>query len=154
MDKEWWRQLGICWRCFTWLVCVAPPQQSCLPHKLLSLCDSGSPLVYVLGYLLPCSTADIEGLEQSFEYIFEALFWLSWKRLPSPSSPYHSPFGSRWFRMRTTCPAQRSCNCIKIARMLGRRARVSTSVTGLLSCHVLPGSFLKQVVWKWFIFLT
>ena len=43
--------------------------------------------------------------------------------------------GSRWSGIRTTWPAQRSWVCIKMVWMLERLAWVSTSMSGILSCH-------------------
>ena len=43
---------------------------------------------------------------------------------------------------------QPKCNCIKMVRMLGRKARVKTSVSGMCFYHVMLRIFLRQVVWK------
>ena len=84
------------------------------------------------------------------------LFWPPRERLPSWSPPNRSFLGSRWTRsgMQTTWPAQRSWLCIRMVSILGRLARVSTSVSGVLSCHFMPSSFLRLIVSKWFIFLA
>ena len=67
---------------------------------------------------------------------------------PSVSSPKKSCLGRRWSGMRVTWPAQRSWFCISMVIMLGRPAFSSTSVSGTLSCHLMPRILRKHVVWK------
>ena len=71
------------------------------------------------------------------------------ERLPSWSSPYNSCFGSLESGIRATWPAHRSCAFCSRVWMLGRFVRLSTSVSGTLSCHFTLSSLLRQVVWKW-----
>ena len=68
------------------------------------------------------------------------------ERLPSCSSPKKSFLGMRESGMRATCPAQRSCVFMSNVCMLGSPARVRTSVSGTLSCQLMPSSFLSLVV--------
>ena len=65
-------------------------------------------------------------------------FWPPRERLLCWSSPNKSFLGSRWSGMGTAWPVQRSWVCIKMLWMLERLAWVSTSVSGLLSCHFMP----------------
>ena len=68
----------------------------------------------------------------------ERFFWPPRERLPCWSSPNKSFLGSRWSGMQTTWPAQCSWVCIKMVWMLERLARVSTSLSVILSCHFDP----------------
>ena len=49
-----------------------------------------------------------------FSVFLKCFFWLPWECLPWESSPWSSFFGRRWSFMRTTWPAQRSWDCIKM----------------------------------------
>ena len=89
---------------------------------------------------------------ETFSVSLKGFFWPLWKCLPWDSSPLSSFFGRWWSFMRTAWPAQQSCDCIKMVKMLGRKAQVKSSVSGMHFCNVIPRIFLRQVVWKWFSF--
>ena len=85
---------------------------------------------------------------EAFRVSLKRFFGPPRARFPCWSSPKSRFFGIRWSAIRATCPAQLSCDCIKMVWMLGRLARVRTSVSGILSCHCMPMSFRSRVVWK------
>ena len=91
-----------------------------------------------------------KALRDALRLSLKRFFGAPRERFPSTSSPKRSCLGSRWSGMRATWPAQRSCACMSMVKTLGRPARSSTSVSGTLSCHLTPRSFLRLVVWKWF----
>ena len=64
-------------------------------------------------------------------------------RLPSVSSPKRSCLPSF---IRATWPAYLSWVCIRNVEMLGRPAFSNTSVSGILSCHLIPSILRRQTV--------
>ena len=96
----------------------------------------------------------LKAFSDTLRVSLKRFFWPPREYLPCWSSLNKSFLGSRWSGMRTTWPAQRSWVCIKMVWMLGRLALVSASVSGILSFHFMPRSFLRLVVWRWFSFLA
>ena len=96
----------------------------------------------------------LNALREALRLSLNRFFGAPRERFPSCSSPNNSFLGSRASGIRTTCPAQRSCDCMSTVLTQGRPARVRTSVSGIFSCHLMPRSLRRLVVWKWFSFLA
>ena len=73
---------------------------------------------------------------------------------PQASSPYRRSLGMRLSGMRWTWPSQRSLRCLSSVNMLGRPARDRTSVLGTLSCHDIPRTRQRVLMWKVFRHLS
>ena len=54
----------------------------------------------------------LNALREAFRLSLNRFFGAPRARFPSSSSPNSSFLGSRWSGIRTTCPAQRSCDCM------------------------------------------
>ena len=80
-----------------------------------------------------------KAFSETLRVSLKRFFWPPRESLLCWSSPNKSFLGSRWSGMGTAWPVQRSWVCIKMLWMLERLAWVSTSVSGILSCHFMPG---------------
>ena len=96
----------------------------------------------------------LKAFSDTLRLSLKSIFWPPKDHWPWWSSPNRSFSGSRWSGIWTTWLAQRSWVYIRMLWILGRLVRVSTSVSGILSCHFMPSSFLRLMVWKWFSFLA
>ena len=75
-------------------------------------------------------------------------FWPPCERFTSCCSAYNTFLGSRSSGILITWPVHLSCASFKTVCILCIPAFFRTSVSGILSCHLIFNSFLKQLKWK------
>lgn len=126
-------------------------------------------LVSQLVFLIPhirctfaksCS-ASSEVLRSSFPWDFSEILTVSLKRVFCPpldrslssTSPQNMILGSLWSGIQT-CPAHRVCECINRVSVLGIPTLLRTTVSGILPCHLMFMTFMRQTVWKWLRFFA
>ena len=94
------------------------------------------------------SVGMLKSLREALRVFLYHSFWPPWERLPISSSRIlfrkHSSGTLVIWLVHLNCASlRRVCTfCIP--------ALFRTSVSGILSCHLISKSFLRQLVWKWF----
>ena len=73
------------------------------------------------------------------------LFCPSTVRLPCHNSLNNICFGSRLSGILKTCPAHLACAFCWRVKTLGMSARSRTSMSGILSCHLIRRSLRRQL---------
>ena len=96
----------------------------------------------------------LKSLRKALRVSLYRFFWLPWERFPTWSSPKRHFFGKRSSGILVTWPVHLNCANFRRVCILCIPALFRTSVSGILSCHLIFRSFLWQLVWKWFSLLA
>ena len=96
------------------------------------------------------SVGMLKSLREALRVSLYRFFWPLWERFPTCSSPQRIFFGKRSSGILLTWSVYLNCANFRRVCTLCIPALFRTSVTEILSCHLIFRSFLRQLVWKWF----
>ena len=94
----------------------------------------------------------LKSLREVLSVSLYRFFWPPWERFPICSSPQRIFFGKRSSGILVTWPVHLNCANFRRVCTLCIPALFRPSVSGILSCHLIVRSFLRQLVWKWLVF--
>ena len=96
----------------------------------------------------------LKSLREALRVSLYRFFWPPWERFPTCSSPERIFFGKHSSGILVTWPVHHNCDNFRRVCKLCIPALFRTSVSGILSSHLIFRSFLRQHVWKWFSLLV
>ena len=123
---------------------------------LFASCSPGPLLMRPRHFVRSCaicshgSVGMLKSLREALRVSLYRFFWPPWERFPICSSPQRTFFGKRSSGILVTWPVHLNCASFRTVCTLCIPALFRTSVSGILSCHLIFRSFLRQLVWKWF----
>ena len=100
------------------------------------------------------SVGMLKSLREALRVSLYRFFWPSWERFPICGSPWRIFFAKRSAGILVTWPVHLNCANFRRVCTLCIPALFRSSVSGILSCHLIFRSFLRQLVWKWFSLLA
>ena len=117
--------------------------------------NNTAPQGSILGTYFPVGDINVEACEGLLKGVLEAfLLPTNWSFAVAEFTIYKSCFGRRSSGIRVTWPAHLTWAFCSRVWMLGMPARVRTSVSGIMSCHLMLKIICKHFAWKWLSFLA
>ena len=96
------------------------------------------------------SVGMLKSLKEALRVSLYRFFWPPWECFPICSAVMKRFFGKRSTGILVTWPVHLNCASFRRVFTVCIFAFVRTSVFGILSCHLIFRSFLRQLVWKCF----
>ena len=113
-----------------------------------------SPLCTILCNLFPWLCWYVEIFKGGFEGVLVSLLLTTMGAFSYLKFSIESFFGKRSSGILVTWPVHIKCANFRRVCTLCIPALFRTSVSGILSCHLIFRSFLRQLEWKWFSLLA
>ena len=144
---------------YWWCLCSGFPLSTFLIGVACSFCFvltstpsyEASPLCLILCNLFP---NDPVGMLKSLRVSLYRFFRPPWPRFPTCSSPWRIFFGKCSSGILVTLLVCLFCANFRTVCTLCNPEFFRTSMPGILSCHLIFRSFLRQLVWKRFSLLV
>ena len=95
------------------------------------------------------SVGMLKSLREDLRVSLYRFFWPPWEHFPTWSSLQRSFLGKCSSGIVVIWPVHLYCANFRRVCTLCSPALFRTSVSGILSCHLIFRSFLRQRVWKW-----